>query len=51
MALIAPTVKNYGTIQAHNGTVHLTAADQVTLQLQDGSLVEYQIDLGTLAVV
>ena len=48
VALIAPTVKNYGTIQAHNGTVHLTAADQVTLQLQDGSLVEYQIDLGTL---
>ena len=48
VALIAPTVKNHGTIQAHNGTVHLTAADQVTLQLQDGSLVEYQIDLGTL---
>ncbi len=48
VALIAPTVKNHGTIQANNGVVHLTAADQVTLQLQDGSLVEYQIDLGTL---
>ncbi|WP_180177442.1 MBG domain-containing protein [Acinetobacter sp. YH12039] len=48
VALIAPTVKNHGTIQANNGVVHLTAADQVTLQLQDGSLVEYQIGLGTL---
>ncbi|WP_334136052.1 YDG domain-containing protein, partial [Acinetobacter schindleri] len=48
VTLIAPTVKNHGTIQANNGVVHLTAADQVTLQLQDGSLVEYQIDLGTL---
>lgn len=48
VALIAPTVINTGTIQAPNGVVHLTAADQVTLQLQDGSLTEYQIDVGTL---
>ncbi|RKG32751.1 filamentous hemagglutinin N-terminal domain-containing protein, partial [Acinetobacter guerrae] len=51
VALIAPVVNNQGSIQ-NNGTgtnvVHLTAADQVSLQLQDGRLTEYKIDLGTL---
>ena len=51
VAFIAPVVNNQGSIQ-NNGTgtnvVHLTAADQVRLQLQDGRLTEYKIDLGTL---
>ena len=43
-----PTVKNHGTIQANNGGGAFNRSRSRTLQLQDGSLVEYQIDLGTL---
>ncbi|ESK54024.1 hypothetical protein F990_02980, partial [Acinetobacter tjernbergiae DSM 14971 = CIP 107465] len=48
IAFIAPTVINEGQIQAHNGVIHLTAADQVTLKLQDGQLTEYKVEIGTL---
>ncbi|OTG65377.1 GLUG motif-containing protein, partial [Acinetobacter silvestris] len=48
VAFIAPTVINTGEIQAQGGMVHLTAADQVTLRLQDGQLTEYQVEIGTL---
>ena len=48
VALIAPNVKNTGTIKTPNGTTHLTSASQVTLALQDGSLTQYQIDQGVL---
>lgn len=48
VALIAPTVKNTGTILTPNGTAHLTSASQVTLALQDGSLTQYQIEQGVL---
>jgi len=46
VALIAPNVKNTGRISSPNGTTHLTAASQVTLALQDGSLTQYQVDQG-----
>ncbi|MBF0657751.1 filamentous hemagglutinin N-terminal domain-containing protein [Psychrobacter sp. NG25] len=48
VALIAPTVINTGSIKTPNGTTHLTAASQVTLALQDGSLTQYQVDEGVL---
>ena len=48
VAFIAPTVINTGDVQSKNGVVHFTAADQVTLRLQDGQLTEYQVDIGTL---
>ena len=48
VALIAPNVKNTGTITTPNGTTHLTSASQVTLALQDGTLTQYQVDLGVL---
>ncbi|ENU26337.1 hypothetical protein F992_02410, partial [Acinetobacter modestus] len=48
VAFIAPTVINEGQIQAHNGVIHLTAADQITLKLQDGQLTEYKVEIGTL---
>ncbi|MCT8100762.1 filamentous hemagglutinin N-terminal domain-containing protein [Acinetobacter sp. C_4_1] len=48
VALIAPNVKNTGTISTPNGTTHLTSASQVTLALQDGSLTQYQVDQGVL---
>ena len=48
VALIAPNVKNTGTIKTPNGTTHLTSASQVTLALQDGSLTQYQVDQGVL---
>ncbi|OTG66601.1 YDG domain-containing protein [Acinetobacter silvestris] len=48
VALIAPNVKNTGTITTPNGTTHLTSASQVTLALQNGSLTQYQVDLGVL---
>ena len=46
VALIAPNVKNTGSIVTPNGVTHLTAASQVTLALQDGSLTQYQVDQG-----
>ncbi|HEX5382209.1 MAG TPA: GLUG motif-containing protein, partial [Acinetobacter sp.] len=48
VALIAPNVKNTGTIRTPNGVTHLTSASQVTLALQDGSLTQYQVDQGVL---
>ncbi|RZG72255.1 YDG domain-containing protein, partial [Acinetobacter sp. WCHAc060025] len=48
VALIAPNVKNTGTIKTPNGTTHLTSASQVTLALQDGSLTQYQVEQGVL---
>ncbi|MFW2078173.1 beta strand repeat-containing protein, partial [Acinetobacter sp. ULE_I010] len=48
VALIAPNVKNTGTIKTPNGTTHLTSASQVTLALQNGSLTQYQVDQGVL---
>ncbi|WP_151804064.1 MBG domain-containing protein [Acinetobacter bereziniae] len=48
VALIAPNVKNTGSIITPNGTTHLTSASQVTLALQDGSLTQYQVDQGVL---
>ncbi|OTG98101.1 hypothetical protein B9T24_01675 [Acinetobacter sp. ANC 4654] len=48
VAFIAPTVVNTGEIQTQGGVVHLTAADQVTLRLQDGQMTEYQVEIGTL---
>jgi filamentous hemagglutinin family protein len=48
VALIAPNVKNTGTIITPNGITHLTSASQVTLALQDGSLTQYQVDQGVL---
>ncbi|MBI0396114.1 MBG domain-containing protein [Acinetobacter bereziniae] len=48
VALIAPNVKNTGSITTPNGTTHLTSASQVTLALQDGSLTQYQVDQGVL---
>lgn len=48
IAFIAPNVINTGNVESKNGVIHFTAADQVTLHLQDGQLTEYQVDIGTL---
>ena len=48
VALIAPIVKNTGSISAENGRVELTAADKVRVSLQNGQLISYDIDQGTL---
>ncbi|TCB50290.1 filamentous hemagglutinin N-terminal domain-containing protein [Acinetobacter terrestris] len=48
VALIAPVVKNTGSITAPNGQVKLTAADKVRVSLQNGKLASYDIDKGTL---
>lgn len=48
VALIAPNVVNSGNISTPGGTAHLTAASQVTLALQDGSLTQYQVGQGVL---
>ena len=48
VALIAPNVKNSGTISTPDGITHLTSASQVTLALQNGSLTQYQVDQGVL---
>ncbi|TCB71333.1 filamentous hemagglutinin N-terminal domain-containing protein [Acinetobacter sp. ANC 4216] len=48
VALIAPVVKNTGSVTAPNGQVKLTAADKVRVSLQNGKLVSYDIDQGTL---
>lgn len=48
VALIAPIVKNTGSITAPNGQVKLTAADKVRVSLQNGKLASYDIDQGTL---
>ena len=48
IAFIAPNVINTGNVESKNGVIHFTAADQVTLHLQDGQLTEYQVNIGTL---
>ena len=48
IALIAPVVQNTGTLNALQGNVLLAAADAVTLKLQDGSLIGYTLDQGSL---
>ena len=48
VALIAPVVKNTGSITAPNGQVKLTAADKVRVSLQNEKLASYDIDKGTL---
>ena len=45
IAFIAPNVINTGNVESKNGVIHFTAADQVTLHLQDGQLTEYQVDI------
>lgn len=48
LAFIAPVVKNNGTIVANNGRVLLAAADDVTLTLQDGNMVSYTLNKGSV---
>lgn len=48
LAFIAPVVKNNGTIVANNGNVLLAAADDVTLTLQDGNMVSYTLNKGSV---
>ncbi len=48
VALIAPVVQNTGTIAAPQGSVLLAGAQAVTLKLQDGSLIGYTLDQGSL---
>ena len=48
LAFIAPVVSNTGTLSAPQGSVLLAGAEAVTLKLQDGSLVGYTLDKGSL---
>lgn len=48
VALIAPVVQNTGTIAAPQGSTLLAGAQAVTLKLQDGSLIGYTLDQGSL---
>jgi filamentous hemagglutinin family protein len=48
IALLGPTVSNNGTMKVTSGTVLLAAGNQVSLQLNNGSLVSYSIDRGAL---
>jgi len=46
VALVGRNVINVGNITARGGDALLAAGTKVTLQLEDGSLVGYNIDLG-----
>ncbi|MCH7315216.1 filamentous hemagglutinin N-terminal domain-containing protein [Acinetobacter sp. ANC 3882] len=46
VALIAPTVKHTGTIKAPQGNVLLAAGGDITLNLNNGSLLGYTINQG-----
>lgn len=46
IALLAPTVKHTGTIKAPQGNVLLAAAGDITLNLNNGSLLGYTINQG-----
>lgn len=46
IALLAPDVRNEGTIIATRGSVALAAGDQVSLNLNNGSLLSFNIDKG-----
>jgi len=48
VALIAPQVVNAGSINSPGGTVALAAGDKVTLTLDNGSLLGFSVDQGTL---
>lgn len=48
IALLAPQVINEGVISARLGSALLAAGDQVTLNLNDGSLLGYTIDRGAV---
>jgi filamentous hemagglutinin family protein len=48
IALLAPEVRNEGVISATLGTALLAAGDKVTLNLNNGSLLGYSIDQGSL---
>ena len=48
IALIAPKVINEGNITANSGSVLMAAGDQVTLNLNNGSLLGYTVDQGSL---
>ena len=47
IALLAPEVRNEGAIRTPQGTTLLAAGDKVTLSLDNGSLLGYQIDAGS----
>ena len=48
IALLAPEVRNEGVITATLGTAVLAAGDKVTLNINNGSLMSYSIDQGSL---
>src|SRR6185312_8201163 len=48
LSLLGPTVTNSGTMKVTSGTVLLAAADKVSLQLNNGSLLSYSIERGAL---
>ncbi|MDX8384952.1 MAG: filamentous hemagglutinin N-terminal domain-containing protein, partial [Gallionella sp.] len=48
IALIAPKVINQGNITANSGSVLMAAGDQVTLNINNGSLIGYTVDQGSL---
>jgi filamentous hemagglutinin family protein len=48
IALLAPEVHNQGVIRATLGSAVLAAGDKVTLNLDNGSLLSYSIDQGSL---
>ncbi len=48
VALLAPEVRNQGVISARLGTALLAAGENVTLQLNNGSLLGFNIDKGAL---
>ncbi|MFA7351467.1 MAG: filamentous hemagglutinin N-terminal domain-containing protein [Methylotenera sp.] len=48
IALLAPEVRNEGIISATLGKAVLASGDQITLTLNNGALVEYNIDKGTV---
>jgi large exoprotein involved in heme utilization and adhesion len=48
IALLAPEVRNEGSISATQGTALLAAGKQVTVNLNNGSLLGYHIDQGAL---
>ncbi len=48
VALLAPDVTNDGVIQARMGKVVMAAGDEVSLNIDQGTLVSYSVDKGTL---
>ncbi|OAI06254.1 hypothetical protein A1353_09595, partial [Methylomonas methanica] len=48
VALLAPSVSNEGLVQAHLGTVALAGGDGVKLELDEGKLVNVQVDPATV---